>query len=58
MAVAVLAYIAMSNLFIEHLIFVFPELFLVLLAMTVMIGRYTGFRLMDLIRFRAFLKEG
>lgn len=57
MAVAVLAYIAMSNLFIEHLIFVFPELFLVLLGLTLMIGRYTGFRLLDLIRFRAFLKE-
>ncbi|WP_415716094.1 inactive transglutaminase family protein [Maridesulfovibrio sp.] len=57
MAVAVLAYIAMSNLLIEHLIFVFPELFLVLLGLTLMIGRYTGFRLLDLMRFRAFLKE-
>jgi hypothetical protein len=57
MAVAVLAYIAMSNLFIEHLIFVFPELFLVLLGLTLMIGRYTGYRLLDLIRFRTFLKE-
>lgn len=56
MAVAVLAYTVMTNKFIEHLIFVFPELFFVLLAMTLMIGRYTGFRLLDLVRFRAFVR--
>lgn len=57
MAVAVLAYLAMSNQYIEHLTFVFPELFLVLLALTMMTGRYTGFRLLELIRFRALLKR-
>lgn len=55
MAVAVLAYLAMDNKYIEHLIFVFPELFLVLLALTMMAGRYTGYRLLELIRFRALL---
>lgn len=57
MAVAVLAYLVMTNQFIEHLIFVFPELFFVLLAMTLMIGRYTGFRVLDLIRFRSFVRS-
>lgn len=57
MAVAVLAYLSMSSIYIEHLIFVFPELFLVLLALTLTLGRYTGFRLLDLVRFRALIKE-
>jgi hypothetical protein len=56
MAVAVLAYLVMTNSYVEHLFFVFPELFLVLLALTVLLGRYTGYRLLDLIRFRTFLK--
>ena len=47
----------MSYKAVEHLIFVFPELLLVLLAATLLLGRYTGFRLMDLYRFKA-LAEG
>lgn len=56
MAVAVLAYLVMTNSYIEHLFFVFPELFLVLLGLTVLMGRYTGYRLLDLIRFRTFIR--
>ncbi|MEZ0575677.1 7TM domain-containing protein, partial [Halodesulfovibrio aestuarii] len=56
MAVSVLAYIVMTNSYVEHLFFVFPELFLVLLALTVMMGRYTGYRLLDLVRFRTFIR--
>jgi hypothetical protein len=50
---ASLAFLVMSNKAVEHLIFVFPELLLVLLAATLLLGRYTGFRLMDLYRFKA-----
>jgi hypothetical protein len=42
--------------FIEHLVFVFPELLLVLLAATLLLGRYSGYRLMDLYRFKALAK--
>jgi hypothetical protein len=33
--------------------FVFPELLLVTLAATLLLGRYTGYRLTELARFRA-----
>jgi hypothetical protein len=38
---------------IEHLMFVFPELLLVLLGITLLLGRYRGYRLLELRRFRA-----
>jgi hypothetical protein len=50
---AVLAYLIMSIQYIEHLVFVFPELLLILLAATLLLGRYSGFRLLELRRFRA-----
>jgi len=36
----------------KHLVFVFPELLLIVLAATLLIGRYTGYRLVELYRFR------
>jgi hypothetical protein len=42
---------------LEHLIFVFPELLLVLLAVTLVLGRYSGYRLTELFRFRALARE-
>ena len=39
--------------FAQHLVFVFPELLLVVLAATLLLGRYTGYRLTELVRFRA-----
>ncbi|MCH7898620.1 MAG: family 20 glycosylhydrolase, partial [Proteobacteria bacterium] len=38
---------------LEYLIFTFPELLLVILAIVVMAGRYTGYRLLELRRFKA-----
>ena len=40
---------------IEHLLFVFPELLLIVLALTVLMGRYTGYRLSEMWRFRGLL---
>jgi hypothetical protein len=54
MAVAALAYLVMVNSYVAHLFFVFPELLLVVLALTLLLGRYTGYRLTELFRFRAF----
>jgi hypothetical protein len=51
--VAVAAYIFMGIAWLEHLIFTFPELLLVVLALVVLAGRYTGYRLLELRRFKA-----
>ena len=53
---AVIAYLIMSISYVEHLLFVFPELLLLLLAATLMLGRYSGFRLMELHRFKALIE--
>lgn len=53
LVVAVLAYICMGFPWLEHLIFTFPELLLVVLALVVLAGRYTGYRLFELSRFKA-----
>jgi hypothetical protein len=50
---AVIAYLIMSIKFVEHLVFVFPEVLLILLAATLLLGRYSGFRLLELRRFKA-----
>ena len=54
--VAVLAYWVMTNRYVEHWTFNFPELLLVLLAFILVIGNYTGFRLGELMRFRQLVK--
>jgi len=51
--VAVVAYLLMGMDWLEHLIFTFPELLLLVLAMVILAGRYTGYRLSELKRFRA-----
>jgi hypothetical protein len=50
---AVIAYLIMSIKYVEHLMFVFPELLLILLAATILLGRYSGYRLLELRRFKA-----
>ena len=54
LAVAALAYLVMVNAYVTHVFFVFPELLLAVLALTLLLGRYTGYRLTELFRFRAF----
>jgi len=51
--VAMAAYIFMGMSWLEHLIFTFPELLLVVLAVVLLAGRYTGYRLLELGRFKA-----
>jgi hypothetical protein len=53
LAVAILAYLVMGMAWLEHLIFVFPELLLVVLAIVLLLGRYTGYRLTEIARFKA-----
>ncbi|MCG8547140.1 MAG: hypothetical protein MJE12_23330, partial [Alphaproteobacteria bacterium] len=50
--VAIVAYFIIINPYAEHIVLVFPELLLVLLSINLLLGRYSGFRLLDLPRFR------
>src|SRR5690606_11688870 len=51
--VAVMAYLLMQVSLIGHLTFNFPELNLICLALIMMMGQYTGYKLSELRRFRA-----
>jgi hypothetical protein len=55
--VAALAHLIMTISYVEHLVFVFPELLLLLLAGTLLLGRYYGYRLVELLRFKELGKE-
>lgn len=52
--VSALVYEVLSWEYIRYYMFVFPELLLVVLSFSILIGRYTGFRLTELYRFRSF----
>jgi hypothetical protein len=56
LAVAAIVYLIMTIKQVEHLAFVFPELLLVLLAGTLLLGRYYGYRLLELRRFKQLVK--
>ncbi len=55
--VATAAYLMMSNSLVAHLTFNFPELLLVQLALILLIGQYTGYRLTELRRFRPLVEN-
>ncbi|MET0379297.1 MAG: inactive transglutaminase family protein [Spongiibacteraceae bacterium] len=52
LVVASLAFALMTNPFIEHWTFNFPELTLCLLGCVLLLGQYSGYRLSELMRFR------
>ncbi|WP_299732593.1 inactive transglutaminase family protein [uncultured Endozoicomonas sp.] len=49
--VATMSYLLMSNPIVEQLTFNFPELMLTLLGLVLLLGQYTGYRLLELKRF-------
>ena len=55
--VAMLCYAAMNVAIVQHFSYVFPETLLIVLAATLLLGRYSGYRLVDLPRFKV-LAEG
>ena len=55
--VAALAYLVMSWPWLERFVFVFPEFLLLLLAGCLLLGRYSGYRLTELYRFRALARD-
>ncbi|MGL6175868.1 MAG: 7TM domain-containing protein, partial [Vibrionaceae bacterium] len=54
---AVLVYLAMTNEWIRHISFNFIGVQLVVLALILMLGNYTGYRLSELKRFKPLLKD-
>jgi len=50
--VAVCGFYVMNHYLLEHLMFNFPELLLVLLSVCLLFGNYTGYRVSELLRFR------
>lgn len=53
--VAVIGYFFMQNSILQHLFFLFPELLLVILGIMILMGRYTGYRLLEFYRYRYLL---
>lgn len=49
---ASIAYFAMHTELMEHLIFLFPELLLIVLACCILLGRYNGYKLSEYFRFK------
>ena len=52
LAVAIMAYLVMTNRYIEHLTYNFPEVLLIEMGIILVLGQYTGYRLTELRRFR------
>ncbi|WP_417346705.1 UUP1 family membrane protein [Ferrimonas sp.] len=50
--VAVITYLCMVNPLVQHWVFNFLGVHLVILALVLMLGQYTGYRLLELRRFR------
>ncbi len=55
--IAITGYFVMTNNQLEHLMFNFPELLLIILALFLSAGRYTGYRISELIRFKDLANE-
>ena len=54
---ASLIFLAMKNTYIGHLAYSFPELLLVVLAVIILLGGYSGYRLTELRRFEPLVRE-
>lgn len=55
--VAIMAYGLMTRPWLQHAMFIYPELLLVVFALALLFGRYTGYRLAELWRFRSVLRQ-
>jgi hypothetical protein len=55
--IALLVYPVLQSPAIENAMFGFPELVIAIMGLMVLIGDYTGFRLFELVRFRALTHE-
>ncbi|HWK53077.1 MAG TPA: 7TM domain-containing protein, partial [Hyphomicrobiales bacterium] len=58
LVVSVTGFYVMSDPRLMHLMFNFPELLLVVLALCMMLGSYSGYRLSEVLRFKDLTKSG
>lgn len=56
--VSISGYYVMNHPLLMHLMFNFPELLLVVLAVCMLFGSYTGYRLSEVLRFKDLAKVG
>ncbi len=54
--VAIIAYFAMTNPILSFITFNFPEVLLAVLGLIILLGRYSGYRLSELYRFKSMVK--
>ena len=57
LVVAIASYFVMTEEHLVYLMFVFPEMLLVVLSLCLVFGAYTGYRLSELLRFRDLTKD-
>lgn len=55
--IAALAFYVMTLEQVQYFVFVFPEVLFVVLGLTIVMGRYSGYRLSELIRFRTLASK-
>lgn len=51
LVVAILGFLVMGYDLLAHVVFLFPEVLFIVLAVYILLGRYTGYRVSELIRF-------
>jgi hypothetical protein len=56
LAVAIVAYLAMTNALVGHLTYNFPELLLAVLGIILLLGQYSGYRFNELFRFHSAIE--
>jgi len=55
--VAILGFLVMTDPYLTHIVFLFPESLVILLAIFIVMGRYTGYRLSEIIRFKDIVAD-
>ncbi len=55
--IATITYGIFSIRTLQSVVFTHPETLFILIAIFIMVGKYTGYRVSELVRFRAFLKK-
>jgi hypothetical protein len=58
LVVAISGYYVMNHPLLMHLMFNFPELLLIVLAVCMLFGSYTGYRVSEVLRFKDLAKPG
>ncbi|MEM9922950.1 MAG: UUP1 family membrane protein [Cyanobacteria bacterium P01_D01_bin.50] len=55
--VAVIGYLCVINPYVQHLVFTFPELLLLVLGINILVGRYNGYKLTEYFRFKSMQRQ-